>query len=377
MQPLWKFSPDASHDDLFIERYARLLRWSLRLTDNNRELAEDLVHDAFIQFTFTHPDLKAIQDLDNYLYGMLRNLHLSQVRRATRSRLQPLSIVEYESVEAGLKSIDPRDQIQVQEELRRACHYACVRKESAKIASVLILRFFHGYYPSEIVRIMRSSRAAVRESLRIARTEAKLYLDNPKALELIGNPGETHNVVPFKTSFARSTPDFLSELRRMIFQSRQRECLSVARLQELYSSTNAGSIDCPTLAHIVSCEVCLDEANRLLRLPLLVERYPTDTIGQDKRKKGGPGGGPTGGEGTQTEGSKYRRWKRDFFEHDPQELCVSVNGHLEGSQKISSPLSELILSIKGEEQVNFIEVFSEQNVRLLLLNIIALPPNGS
>src|SRR6266540_1436560 len=157
MQQLGKVSPDASHDDLFIERYARLFKWSLRLTDNNRELAEDLVHDAFIQFTFTHPDLQGIHDLDSYLYGMLRNLHLSQVRRATRNRLQPLSVVEYESVETGLRAIDPRDQIQVQEELRRACHYACVRKENAKIASVLILRFFHGYYPSEIVQIMLSS----------------------------------------------------------------------------------------------------------------------------------------------------------------------------------------------------------------------------
>src|SRR5437016_10988348 len=176
MLSLNKPSPNASHDDLFIERYERLLSWSIKLTDNNRELAEDLVQDAFVQFTFTRPDLGSIQNLDAYLYGMLRNLHLSQVRRATRSRLQPLSIVEYESVEAGLKSIDPRDQIQVQEELRRACHYACVRKESAKIASVLILRFFHGYYPSEIVQIMRSSRQAVRDSLRIARAETKLYV---------------------------------------------------------------------------------------------------------------------------------------------------------------------------------------------------------
>jgi len=377
MQPLWKASPDASHDDLFIERYARLLKWSLRLTDNNRELAEDLVHDAFIQFTFTHPDLQGIHDLDNYLYGMLRNLHLSQVRRATRNRLQPLSIVEYESVETGLRAIDPRDQIQVQEELRRACHYACVRKETAKIASVLILRFFHGYYPSEIVQIMRSSRQAVRESLRIARTEAKLYIDNPKALGLIDFTAQASNLESFPATFARSTNDFLSELRRMIFHSRQRECTSSESLKELYLSVKAVAIDCSTLAHLVSCQICLDEVNRVLSLPQLADRYPTDTIGQDKRRKGGPGGGATGGAGTGRVESKYQRWKRDFFEHDPQELCVAVNGHLEGSQKISSALSELTLNIKGEEQVNFIEIFSEQNVRLLLLNIDEPPPGGS
>ena len=43
-----------------------------------------MVHDAYIQFTFTQPDLKAIGNLNGYLYTMLRNLHLSQVRRLER-----------------------------------------------------------------------------------------------------------------------------------------------------------------------------------------------------------------------------------------------------------------------------------------------------
>ncbi|MDQ3820364.1 MAG: sigma-70 family RNA polymerase sigma factor, partial [Acidobacteriota bacterium] len=157
------------HEELFIERYDRLLSWALQLTNYDRCMAEDLVHDAFIQFTFTHPDLNVINNLDNYLYGMLRNLHLSQMRWVTRSRFQQLSIVEYDSAELGLRSVDVHNQIQVQDELRRICHYACARKETARAASVMILRFFHGYYPSEIAQILRSSRQAVSIRLRLAR----------------------------------------------------------------------------------------------------------------------------------------------------------------------------------------------------------------
>jgi len=69
----------SSHEDLFIERYSWLLSIALRLT-NDRGLAEDLVHDAFIHFAFTHTDPNSIQNLEGYFYAMLRNLYLSEER---------------------------------------------------------------------------------------------------------------------------------------------------------------------------------------------------------------------------------------------------------------------------------------------------------
>ena len=60
-----------------------------------------------------------IRGSDGYLYGMLRKLHLSQMRRESRSRIQPHFLVEYDSAETGLHMIDPRDRLQAQEELRR------------------------------------------------------------------------------------------------------------------------------------------------------------------------------------------------------------------------------------------------------------------
>src|SRR5262245_15937479 len=162
------------HEQYFVERYQSLLRWSLRLTANDRAEAEDLLHDAFLQFTVTRPDLDSLRNLDAYLVGVLRMLRVSQLRRASRNPLQQLAIVEYDSAEIGLRMSDPRSLIKIRDELRAVCRYACARKATSKAGSVLILRFFHGYYPSEIARILRSERKVVDMRLQAARREAKL-----------------------------------------------------------------------------------------------------------------------------------------------------------------------------------------------------------
>ena len=77
---------NSNHEELFMQHYQWLVTWALRLTDQNREQAEDLVHDCFVHFTICRPSLEAIENLEGYLYTMLRNLHLSQVRRAARIR---------------------------------------------------------------------------------------------------------------------------------------------------------------------------------------------------------------------------------------------------------------------------------------------------
>src|ERR1700730_1875567 len=186
MLHLSKIAPDSeSHEEVFLGRYARLRVWALQLTENDRERAEDLVRDAYVQFNLSRPDLNAIGNLDGYLYRMLRNLHLSQVRRSLRIQHRTLSIVDYDSAEICLRSADPRQQIRLQDELRQVCQYACMRKETSKAGSVLILRFLHGYYPREIAQVMRATRPAVEERLRTARSEARQYLKNPNSLHFM------------------------------------------------------------------------------------------------------------------------------------------------------------------------------------------------
>ena len=71
-----------NHEDVFAERYYSLLKWASQLAGGNAALAQDLVHDGYVQFVLARPDLGKIQNLDRYLYGMLRNLHISYIRRA-------------------------------------------------------------------------------------------------------------------------------------------------------------------------------------------------------------------------------------------------------------------------------------------------------
>lgn len=377
---------EASHEELFLARYGSLRSWALRLTGGDAARAEDLVHDAFVHFTLARPDLARMQNLDGYLYQMLRNLNTSHVRRAARRREDAPAVVEFDSAEFVLRAADPRDLIRVQDDLRQVCHYACLRKETSKAGSVLILRFMHGYYPGEIARFTRSSREAVEERLRVARSEAKQYLRDPESLRFINREKVRGGARSAATGYAQTPDELLRDLRRRVFDSRRGECPEDARLSELYEGAAGGGPDCATLAHLVSCPVCVDEVNRLRNLPPLAERFPTDSLGNEPRgggRGGGgddEGGGGSGGSGRASgeEAGRCRRRARDVFEHRPRELCVSVNGRVLAAQRVGSVVNEQKLNVGDGEAVSFVEVFSEQDVRLLYLDPAAWPaePDG-
>jgi RNA polymerase sigma factor (sigma-70 family) len=384
-----------TYRELFVTRYDQLLAWAFQLSQGDRAVAEDLLHDLYVLFTIHEPNIDPAQNVDGYLYTCLRNLYLSQIRRAARIRFQQLSIVEYESAKTGLRAIDPRTQIEVQDELRRVCQYACARKETSRMGSVLILRFFHGYYPSEIVRVLRTSRKAVDRRLALARAEARSYLDNIKGLAFMTGELDLPKILP--ANFARTPADLLSELRQMIFASRRGDCLSRDQLHSLYQRSTRNdqteemvTMSCAELAHLVSCVACLNEVNSMLKLPPLSQRYLTDLSGKDPGDRGGDGGSSTGGGPRQVPKSAKARkliesgrlddWDedaREAFEHKPQELCVAVNGYLLGSQRVGLEQNDLTLSLNPEEKPTFVEVFSEQGIRLSLMSIGDPPPEGT
>lgn len=366
-----------SHEEVFLGRYARLRSWALQLSRQDRDQAEDLLHDAYIQFNLAKPDLDSINNLDGYLYRLLRNLHLSQVRRSQRQGRHTLSIVDYDSAEIGLRSGDPRQQIRLQDELRQVCQYACDRKDTSKAGSVLILRFLHGYYPREIAQVTRTTRPAVEERLRIARNEARQYLKDPNSLHFLHGTAPARN--PIAMGFARATEELLSDLRQAVFDSRQSPCLVPPVLESLYSADVNEPINQPTLAHLASCPRCLDAVNGLLNLPPLIERFPTDMIGTDKGGKGGgddDGGGAGGAGASEIELRTSRRRAREVFEHRPAELCVSVNGYVLATRNVGAEFNEQTLNINVAEKIDFVEVLGEQDTRLLFLSIDELPPGG-
>jgi RNA polymerase sigma factor (sigma-70 family) len=369
-------------DELFIRNYGQLLGWSLHLTGGDRSAAEDLLHDVYILFSLHRPDVSSIDNLEGYLYTMLRNLHISRLRRASRSPLKQLSVIDFESAERVLHTLTIEDRVVVQDQLRAVCRYACARKEKAKAACALILRFFHGYYPSEVARVLMTTRQAIDVRLLRARGEVKLFLENPRALGLL--EGRLSASAP-PAGFARPADDFLNELRRTVYESRQGPCLSRLRLKELYRPDAETRPEQAELAHVVSCPKCLDEVNRLLGIPRLSERHPTDSITRDSRggdgrgdggRPGGASGGASGGDVPPPKMKRLRRSAGEVFEHKPQELCVSVNGHVRGSHRVNSERSELSLVVETAEPISFVEIFSEQDVRLLMLPVTA-PPGGT
>ncbi len=371
MLKLWKpiaGQATSTHEDLFVQHYDHLLDWALRLTNGDRERAEDLVQDAFVQFTFIRPNLSSIQNLEGYLYGMLRNLQLMDLRRATHQRTESLSLIDYDSAELGLKSRDVSLEIQTRNELALICQYACQRKKTSKAGSVLILRFFHGYYPSEIARVIQSSRPVVSELIKVARNEARQFVENPGALGFMRNETET---LPLAIDSGVSHDQLLRQLRGTIFSSRVGACFSSRALKALYETRQP--IDGQTLAHLVSCRQCLDGVNALLGLPLLAERYPTDMLSPDKPAKGGgggpSGGGTTGGSSSSDVIKKCRRRAKGVFEHRPRELCVSVNGDVQVWQTVASEVTEQTVSLEVADEVNLVEVSSEQGIRLMLLEV--------
>lgn len=367
-------------EELFLTKYVRLCGWALKLTQNDRERAEDLVHDLYVQLVHARPNLDAITNLDGYLYRTLYNLNISQLRRRANSQVQSLSVVDFDSAESSLRAADPRDLIQYQDDLRQVCHYASIRKESSKAGSALILRFLHGYFPREIALVMKCTREAVEERLRLARNEARQFLQNPTQLRFLPKPAETTIPAP-KTGFVQPVDQLLLALRQQVFDSRQGTCLHVSELKQLYSRTS--KLDHATLSHLVSCRECLEQTNQILDLPPLADRFPTDTIGIDQpprnRNKptgGGDGNSGSGGAGAEEQIHKFRRRAQQVLEQRPQSLRISINGNVAAEQLVTSDTCTQILSLNNVQEIDFIEVLSEQQTLLLMISLTDQPLSG-
>lgn len=268
----------SSYDDVFLERYDSVLRWASQITKYDRELAEDLVHEVYVQFTVTRQNPAAVNSIDNYLYVALRNAYISYLRRTVRQGANHLSFIDYDSVDNALLAVDPRLQSEIHDKLRAVCRYACLRKETSISGSILILRFFHGYFPSEVAQILNNSNTNVVEvRLLAARREATAFLINPQSFLC---KAQHQTIFRTKVNYVQRYQDLLNDLRQEIFSWRHADCFHPKHLEQMYGS-NESRIGRNVLKHIVSCPKCLDEVNKILGLALLHERHPLDTLGRE------------------------------------------------------------------------------------------------
>src|SRR3569832_84855 len=353
-------------EQLFTDRYANLRVWAMYLT-HHQSTADDLVHDLYVQWMLSRTRLEEIENIDGYLRTMLRNMHFSRTSRAAQ-RLQEttLSIADYDSSQLGWTAIEPPRRMQASEELHQICAYACFRKESSKASSVLILRFFHNYFPTEIASILNSSRNCVDQWHRLARREAKSFINRPGGVRLVNS--ESPAKAPVR--YLRPDCDLMFDLQQLIFSSCHGDCLPQQELNEVYAEGNDETLTTGKLAHVVSCPKCLDAVNAILGLPVLSERNRSE-------QKDPPsdlfGGGVSGGGPTELRRKLAHRLRRTH-EHKLHELRIAVNGLLVSSMKVSSDISELDLNLAPEDPIEFVEIYSEQGIQLLFFSINSRGP---
>jgi DNA-directed RNA polymerase specialized sigma24 family protein len=361
-----------SPEDLLESYYSQFLKWGSLLTRGDRGMAHDIVHDLCLHFTLAQPDLSQVENLDGYLYTCLRHIYLSMLDRSSREATHLVSIAEFDSIYFAFRSSSPEGLLQRQNDLRRICNYEIWRKDSAKSASYLTLLFFHGYTRREIADIACAPLAAIYNKLKIARTELKGHLEEANQLSIARRdippaPELRHSVVPFAELF--------DELRARILSANTSDCVPEDNLLAHYRSRDPRPISCSLLSHIVSCERCLTFLDRHFRRPSLADREPPVVAGDPVDRK------PHGGSSERSDGysalMRSIRWHRErIYEHRPKTLSIAVNGRITAFHDVQGERSTLCSRIEHPERAQFVEVFTEQRVRLALLPVGVPPPDG-
>ena len=371
----WRDGVPAPVDQLLASRYSKLLQWGSVLTRGDAGKAEEIVQELCLYFTLTQPDLTSVANLNGYLYTSLRHIYLSGLARASREALRFVSIAEFDSFDSALAGNPADDPLEKQNDLRRICGYAVWRKESSKSAGYFILHFFHGYGRREIAELACLPISAIYNKLKIARSEVMSYLEAPGKLRVVNRdlppqPNLSWSLLP--------APQLFSELRNTILRARRSNCLEEEQLMAHYRAAFPTPISCSLLAHIVSCERCLSLVDRHFRRPTLHDREPLDCFGTSSDGAGGSEDRP--GDGDQNAQKAMQavrmRWGK-IREHRPRTLSIAVNGHIIAFHDVRAEHSKLSARIDPPESAKFVEVFSEQDVRLALLSIGELPPEGS
>lgn len=364
----------ATLDDLFVLKYEWLMRWALHFAQGDRSTAEDLVQDTFVRFAITHPELDDPENAEALLYTYLKHVHLAHLRRVQKYPFQNLSIDEFDSISVGLRQNPSTNPIDVQNNLRRILAYLCWRKDSTKAASILILRFFYGYFPEEITRIGLVSRPVVDNGLRAARKDLKRHLSDSNEARVLSWES-VPEFVPSRE--ALPTERFIDEIREILLSWRRGACLPAEQLIGRYAVEAPRPIECELLAHIASCQRCLDVITHAQKIPppadrsfesALVERHNPKQISREIAfaKDGG----------LKRSLSVVRDRIQEVLEHQPRSLTLVVNGHVVATQDVSFAVCKQEVEINIGMPIELIEVLSEQGLCLLAMPVFSVPPSA-
>jgi RNA polymerase sigma factor (sigma-70 family) len=382
------------HEDIVAEGYAALRRAALHLARGDDAEAGDLLHDTFVRFLLLRPRIDAIGNLDGYLYTMLRNVYLSRQRRHGRRKALVADAVDVDLLAAMVDEPEPSERLRMRDDLVRLVAHACERTRVSRGASAWVLRCVHGYYPTEIARVMKMAPRAVDRSLHVARREALEELRRPsRRLSGVRRWRDLHADVNVEVDVSVTDPlDTLQLLRARVFDSVDGVCLTDDQLADLYrpSSDNPDSPDdsddrgdpvgALVMSHIVACAGCLDRINHHLDLAPLKMRDPVESSGTRRRRGGGSDGPAGGGEAAGASGRTRRRGSdsgdsaglepllrrtrttlTSIVEHTPRELRIAANGFDLGALPVAGAVTVQELAVRLAEALAFVEIFDERD----------------
>jgi len=369
----WRIPPRTLNSESLLEEYyGKLQKWGVILTRGDRAMAEEIVHDLCLYFTVAKPDLGQVANLDGYLYTCLRHIYLSALARSSRETLQTINIADFDSVQFALSRRTSDSLLERQNELYRICNYAVWRKNSSKSASYFILHFFHGYARREIAEIACLPIAAIYNKLKVARDEVKSHLEASGKLRIAiceAPPEPELLLSPISSS------ELFDHLQQTILEAKGSVCLSEEALLRHYQTTSPKPIPCSLLSHIVSCKRCLAAIDGHFQRPTWEDREPPDDVWSSTDRKD-PN---SAAQDTRSYKALMRavQWQSDrVYDHRPRTLSIAVNGKIAAFHDVQSEHSTLAARIEHPEAAQFVEVFTDQQIRLAMLPIDERPPEG-
>ena len=357
-----------------MSRYKWLSQWAMQFARNNRATAEDLIQDTYLRFSQANLKVEDIRDAEALLYTYLEYVHLAHLREVARHSFNSLADAKLDALALGLPTGPDVDRIETQNVLRRIAAYVAWRKQTSKSASIVALRFFHGYLPEEIAHIALVSREAVDERLHKGRSEVRLYLLDAEKLREVQHGGP---VEIFPSKVVAPTDELLGELRDQLFYASHGACMSAQQLTMRYQNSPDVPIRRDLLAHIVSCRKCLAVVEQIFR--------------QNQRPDGsGIAGGiiAMGRRSSQREQPfslakdienvvrRSERRLKEIFEHRPTSLIVAVNGEILASRDVGAAFNGLKVEVLTRD-IKFVEILNEYGIALLSWAVESTPPYGA
>jgi RNA polymerase sigma factor (sigma-70 family) len=261
-------------DAIFEKRYDEIMSWALRLTHFDRAAAEELVHDAYIDLAQSATNIHQITNLDGYLYRVLRNVNYTRRRKAWKHEHDGLDLLNHQSSHPELRLRALAEQFESQDQLRMICAFLCWRKETSRTASLLLLRFFWGFEPQEIMGMTGLTRTAVDNQISAARREARSYLTSPETFQAGRKAVPTTGKIG--AHFSADIDGLFTDLRGEICGTCSNRCPTRKRHPHTRDIAGQSALTISELAHLVSCRKCLNHVARKLSLTLPGDRWPLD-----------------------------------------------------------------------------------------------------